>query len=52
MTSIKIKHPDFGYVIFENMSPRQMDVLKKIKSPKKKKFKKPSNGLATQFDSY
>lgn len=32
MSVLKIKHPEFGYVKFHNMSIRQQEVLKLLKS--------------------
>lgn len=45
MSVVKIRHPQYGYVEFHNMSLRQMDVLQMLKrgkslesSSKKRKF--------------
>lgn len=29
--SIKVSHPEFGHVVFNGMTIRQMDVLKRVK---------------------
>ncbi len=43
--SIKINHPEFGHVMFENMTPRQMDVLKILEDTMKVWNKKKKNQL-------